>query len=707
MSSDPKYNELIDKINNLKLQDDIKTKIISCLKDSFVDNKEKVLLGKLELVKQIREDPGCIDKADFKNFDDAQAFSDDNKLRDYILDDNGRYYSLPGQRIILDPLIKVMDPEYQYNEYLYDNSLNIAGATIEFSNIVKEAKLSIIDKKRNEIKVKIDFTKYPKYNDWVIVDSFDLEVYLKNIIDKNDKLKSNKITKNIIVYIEEFKADRIIFKNLNLSILLGGMIKKIIFLKGLELKNCVVYSSSSSSFVSSPDDSDFENKALYIRGLEFDCSSIGCEVIDLRNTRFFCGLEIRNIDMSNTRNSQKVSLEDARLDGDLSIANCNFGSVKLYCLQTVMGRFVSELDDKGSTKNTKRDERKINLKNNVFAEDSEIHMFDIEMLGGEIIFEEMPVIPKTNIVPHYIKEKCNPQSVVNSEKYCPEITLKILKGCITNNLQIGNVKYLVTDEVTNNGNIIEYNSWADINPKEKYGRISWRSLIAIDSKLLRAVYNYGRKKEKNNEQSALEQNEKTNEGIIKRVKGKVKKIKEKKEEKVKKMAKIAKSLNLLKKNFEANGRYDNEDVAWILFMEKRLYIDKNVRLKSKNILRRAYLALREVILKFIYISLLIFGKYGISIRRVTLSIFLTVMFSWGLYFVIGNSCEGQTIHMDGYENLAFELKTFIFSVNQIIPFASSYEASGLWMIIISIIERFLGLFLIGYFSIAVVRRTLK
>lgn len=169
---------------------------------------------------------------------------------------------------------------------------------------------------------------------------------------------------------------------------------------------------------------------------------------------------------------------------------------------------------------------------------------------------------------------------------------------------------------------------------------------------------------------------------------------------------------MLKENFAAAGQYDREDVAFILYMEYKPYIDAvNMGKKPSCLLRR----------KMLYQTLYALGKYGVSPGRVLISMLLTVLvFALGVYYplalVLGTQAFSLSNSLGGIwmgeaataaSWLEMLIASLLFSLEGVVPFVSQFEPIHLGVCFAAAAENFIGSFLIGYFSVAVVRKTLR
>ena len=618
--------------------------------DNF-NNTEKIAYIK---AKRIREDSGCVDIKDIeRNEAISRYFKKGGCLYDFFrIDENGKYYTLPGKREELDSIIKIFDENYIYNPYLYGPQLK---TNIDLDDIVTisldNIQYNINGIKDNIMRVKVILNE--EHKGFKSIDKFNINEVL-------DKLGKSTSRNDIIVIFEKFDASMMIFKDINMNFYSSEKIRKVIFACEADFSNCVILGQEESG--------NNKEKSFVFENYEFDCTDIQTLCLNFRNTRFLCNAEIRDIVMNNTNHNQKISFEDARIDRNLEIVNSFLGDVQLYCFQMIMGNYVSgdALDDGG-----KRD---IVIKDVTFTENSKINMHEIEMRNGKIKIFGLKALPKLDL---YLFPCQN-----NNVDICPEVRVLLKKCNIVNNVNIGNIYYFMLEDVINNGVIVENANWSEISSAtdaKKYKKKSKGSLFkafknrtSISSKLLRAVYNYY------NDSS-----------------------------KVSELAIMAKAFVVLKNNFANMGQYDNEDTAWILYMETKINIEKDARIRRKHS-KSERNSFMESIKCLVYKNLYFSGKYGISIIGVLSTIVIEFIQFWLLFVLsIGVFKFGDVNIGIEYVNYNLWFKTMIYSIDQIVPFASTYEPTGGVIMILSIIERFIGLFLVGYFSIAVVRRTLK
>lgn len=144
---------------------------------------------------------------------------------------------------------------------------------------------------------------------------------------------------------------------------------------------------------------------------------------------------------------------------------------------------------------------------------------------------------------------------------------------------------------------------------------------------------------------------------------------------------------MLKENFLSIGQYDYEDEAFIQYM--------NYKCKNSK-LRPIYELLRKM------------GDYGISPAKVLLSMLWTVLSFGVVYFVcyllLNNAFGEATSNLNVFEQLG---NSFYLSIANLVSYDCTISATNAITIVFTIIETIIGWFLLGYLSIAVVRKTLR
>lgn len=442
------------------------------------------------------------------------------------------------------------------------------------------------------------------------------------------------------------------------------------------------------------------NCASFEKNIEFNYMRFLCEhiddskVIDFRDVSFFGNVVFRNSVFENTASNMEISFEDAKIMGRLGFNNVDAGSLTINCFQTIFDAAPTETVNENQPYLNK-----VSFINTVFGGDSMIQFSDAEFrseLRSKVSFQNIQNMPLTKLV-FAGKE----DSLHSGRQLCPNIYLLIDNCEIQNTLHIGNVLQLSFHHSQNYSRIVSSEQWGELPevPKE----IRFRQLFGMDgtgqfprtrtkglgrtrivNKMLMAVYNNDVVSDFGGSRDELSWSKGTD-------------------------------FLMLKENFSSQGMYDTEDVAFILFMEYKPRMD--VKNKSNSNLQRIS---NTMLYKMLYAA----GKYGLSPNRVVGTIIGMILFFTLIYLVIfsaikqdafslGNTLlvwdqvsEGYVDHFgDGFS--VSLLKSFLYSVENVVPFVSQFEAVDVGVCFLTALENFVGSFLIGYFSVAVMRKILK
>ena len=444
--------------------------------------------------------------------------------------------------------------------------------------------------------------------------------------------------------------------------------------------------------------------------------------VDFRNARFFKSLAIKDVSFGGDTSDVKISFEDARVTENVEFINVDFGSTELECFQMVFGNFIDYLSAreyerlkndnpsvKGKTSSgagSRKAAKGLSIINCEFDSDCMINLKDAEISNGCISFHNIAPLPKVNVElsPIMIFEDAAGDSAL--QRMCPSNTL-IFDNCeISNTLMISNVDMLSFRNSRNYGKIIASEEWGTFDKRiitKSRGLMKTRlGGTRISNDILIAVYNYDGRDAFGGIRSVDTERFRAADFIM------------------------------LKENFAADGKYDDEDDAFILFMECRpyqIYYEKakrkaqkkgytsSVKQNKKEKKSRSY----DLLYKCLYHT----GKYGISPVRVTFSLLFTVLLFTGIYLIFaimlgndafslantGNNMFDYSSVMDSGIKTGFSfmklLASFLYSLESIIPFVSAFEPISVGVCIATAIENAIGSFLIGYFSVAVVRKTLR
>ena len=584
----------------------------------------------------------------------------------------GEIYTIPYMRPELDRLIFETDDDYCFNSFLYEDSFNMPDeSTIILIHSAEEGfnkDCFSYDYDKNEINIDFSKCKGCCKGKTVAYINFSLESILNYATNRVNQININIGTINAqnVIFLGETSLS--FFQTVHkLPIITGGI------------------SFAGSTF----------EKSLHLDNLLFRFNDYYTHAnnLDFRNARFFEDVIIRNVKFYNTSTDNKITFEDARITGNFEIANADFEHANLYCFQMVFGNY-----NKLYNKDLLCYKHTIELNNIMSAEDSRIDFVDVELSCGTVRIRNISHIPTTYFCfgPTY--------GVSGEEKICPDIKMHVMGSTINHSLVLSNVSELSFEKVRNLGNIIADEKWQNVDVKKwretHSGKYHIKSAgigpTTINNKVLLAVYNsdYSSKHTISN-----------GENIFKYHK--------------------AKSFIMLKENFASQGLYDDEDAAFILYMEFKPFVDSY---NSGTSLDRIKCKKSTCIL---YKALYATGKYGISPTRVIKGIFFVILTFSLLYFLVSLSSINESYSLgnvvlssDGFlskfvNNLVSGtssefgivlkqlLGAFLYSLESIIPFIAQFEPIKLSVLFVSAIENFIGTFLIGYFSLAVVRKTLR
>ena len=627
------------------------------------------------------------------------GFSESPSFRRYLKKNGvtGGIYTIPSQRKELDFTIKEYfdahsdecDAPYAYNKYLYEDSFD-AGQTglerFDFSN--KEAVLSLVG---SEITVtdgvlNIDLSDF---RDKYAVENFDIKSICQSVGSGIESI--GYINANSIVFLGEtvFAFDDA-YESPSVT---GGA-----FFNGATFAGDIKWQNFSFRF---------EKSASRVIG------NLGGNKLDFRNTRFFGDVSFKDVVFSGALSEAEVSFEDARIkkgeSNKLEFINVDFGQTLLNFFQITVGDFIDScqqtLECNGDFPN------EISFKNVSVSDESAINFADAEIHNCAITFKNISSMPMTNLcfAPITVDAKGNGKDL---RLLSPDNRL-IIDNCeIRQTVSISNVSELSLKNTKNYGRIVGDSSWGNFFSFDKsnyfvrsrgFLEVTRFGGINIYNNLLLAVYNFSRNERNCEELAEINLNK-------------------------------AKDFLMLKENFASLGEYDDEDDAFILYMEfkpcsilerkhKRYSRKRNKnekdgekQKKSKPMGSLWY----RLIFRFLYDT----GKYGISPLRVIISLLILVSAFTIIYFLCASLMEnafsiGNTLNKDyGSPNgimaglgTGFSFKKFwaslLYSVEGIIPFVSQFEAISAVVSVFTAIENAIGSFLVGYFSVAVIRKTLR
>ena len=639
--------------------------------EKVANQEDRVITKKCEYeaLRYIREKPGRVYYDELERIIKAYSMADSDSTNNQnlsldldtflsvnsgFLEDNkdGKFvYSIPGNRKALDAALQNYSElcttvnKWNWNEYLYyrrDDGLEL----LPFDERINDSngRLDIKVDSKPGFGYRVTIVAEVENNKWLYLGKYNL---LEKVINKLDTEFGEFSSNYDPVYIEKIILNRVVFDEFSLLPLNSSNHK--ILIGNMSMQYCIFKGN------------------LIIDGIEFDFWDTDYKEISFRNTRFFENVEIRNVFVDGHSDGM-ITFEDARIDKNVIITHSVLNKTKLSLFQTVFGDYVSG-DRSFSVKEDPVEAflNQIELSDVLMDPDSSLELKELEMSNGIIEISGMKAIPRTDIFFHYVK--------VGNDKTCPNTELIIRNSNLEKDMSIGNVQSFDLSNVILSARILE-------NDDGQKPHILYRSKTKgffgtqLTSKLLTASYNSLRKIAKRNSDSFDKNKVESNKGLPA----------------VKALEFVA-----LKENFAKTGKYDYEDEALLLYMELKPYLDKsNCGKPGKKSLRN------QLFYKALYAT----GKYGISPLRTILSLIIVgIIFGlafWGIMAFGGPSIisYGGTI-----ENSGAFLKAFVFSINQLVPFISNPEFSNPGIMAMTIVERFVGLFLIGYFSVSVVRKT--
>ncbi len=420
----------------------------------------------------------------------------------------------------------------------------------------------------------------------------------------------------------------------------------------------------------------------------FTSSSKDSNLLNFRNARVFGGVKMRNLRFVDTSADHRISFEDARISGNFEITNSDLEHVGIYCFQTIFGDFLAS-----SAKNT--DENSILLNNLRFEDDAHIDFVDAEVDNGKMRVCNIPYLPRIDL--------CFSSKQSGGMSFCPNNKLQIYNCDIQRQFNISNFSEVSFAKTRNFGRIVADERWCDVDVSawrethnSKYRKKS-KGIggTCVNNKLLLAVYNYeikGTSEQKRNINNYYK----------------------------------AKDFVMLKENFLSQGMYDEEDIAFILYMEFKPYIDSYNKMGDLNKVRKRRST--SLLYNILYAS----GKYGISPIRVVNVLLLTVVIFAALYFAVSISVDDNAFSIGnvilsnnnilfrickriffdsatiGVESFSAKLiGSFFYSLESIVPFIAQFEPYNITIMCLSFVENFIGTFMMGYFSVAIIRKTLR
>lgn len=589
--------------------------------------------------------------------------------------ETGGVYTLPTQRKLLDPLIKSKKSGYVYNPYLYSDDFLID----EMNAVSQEALLQdyILCKKRtnNITDISIDFSQPDTQKCYVI--NFDLNKLIDDVcstfgVEQGEELQITCLNAKNVLFLgrTSLKIDR------DNTIITGEM--------------CFSGATFEGPF--------------YLKGISLAPAGEGnalreMTIIDFRNAAFKSQASFRGLRIAASNTSFIISYEDARFEDGVDFVSCDFASSDIYFFQSVIGDYTVDHVVKYGEERRKLAFSFFDCR---FNEKASMYCSQMEVNNCNVLFEKIPYLPITDL--QFIPVQHTDEDGFRISQ-CPNSRLTISNVEISSVLKIANVCELILKNTHNFGRIVSGEEWGNVMEWDAYRQCSKLGIgkTAIKSPLLQAVYNYRCEQVSNHE-------------------------KMKYEDRISLGADKARSFIILKENYENTGDYEDADMAFILYMEHKSDMDaceraslipkgnynRQVNLKKgKKWEKRA----RHRAQNFVYWFLYSVGKYGISPTRVLSALLVLIMtFTIGYTmlayydpqnsFSLANTLSAQWSY-DGVHYRSQFGASLIYSVENVIPFVSQFEPIGVFTIILTVIENAIGSFLVGYFSVAVIRKTLR
>ncbi len=583
----------------------------------------------------------------------------------------GGIYTVPGIRALLDPAIFSVDSAYVYNRFLYTERFGEGMERLRQEGAqVRELCLADVPALceegvfcADEKGIHLDFSRCSDgCSRFVLFHDFDLQEIYRAVCACCHRSPDTNIGSLNLRGLLFAGAVRLSLPDVNITLERGLALDGIACRDGMELSNLTFR---------------FDGGTDPAGGYDWG-------QLSLRNARFFGDVRIRDVRLSGDTQGAEVSFEDARFAENLNIENMEFGNASLFCFQTVMGDFLRNpfappprpLPKKWKLRLQAAPAltgHRLRLLNTGFGAGSRIDFGDAEIAAGEIYFENIDNLPPTSL-------RLAPRQTAEG-KGCPRVYLLVRNCSLNNTLSISNVEQLSFLHSHNYSYIEAGSEW---QPSPYWHRL-WTAGpggTPIINKLLLAVYNT-----EDTYPFAGVSNGRNLLAIAK-----------------------ARDFIMLKSNFAACNLYDEEDVAFQLYMEYKPVLN-SVVLRGRPEAKAKPDLMSRVLYRFLFAT----GKYGVSPMRVILSLALLVLGCTGLYFLavclMGEGAfslgatDGGAMHAAAtvWDKL---LASFLYSIEGVVPFVSQFEPVNIWVCVVTILENAMGTFLTGYFSVAVIRKTL-
>lgn len=584
-------------------------------------------------------------------------------------------YTVPSQRVLLDAMLHEENPDYKYNKYLYMDALEPGlrhGMDLETLMIEPEEYPGVFSLDAQTGELSIDLTALEKPGEEVVVHGFHL-----------GKLVASLSRRWSISRLGVINAAGVRFTG-DTEFVLDDYRTSAVCTRGTSFNGATFCGNFEMRGITFTFDGDLDN------GLD-DYEE---NKVDFRNARFFRGAAFKDVRFLGDMLDMELSLEDARIQEKIEFFNVDFGHASLNCFQMVVGGFVDRVTEEGfSTAGPQEKRHAIRLSNVTADEDVTFDFSDVEMDQGEVVLSSISTLPVTKLCLSPIRHR---DPVDGSQRIrCPENYLLLWNCEIHKALYISNFSELSFRGTHNYGRIVGSDNWGKVHRRKGEYRTRSRGLVgtAIDNDLLLALYNDRQTGRYIGSGKDPEKNCRNQLALCK-----------------------AQGFTMLKENFQTMGMYDEEDVAAILYMEFKPYVDSIQRSYFK---RDRLSPTRALVPDILYRILYETGQYGISPLRALVATGILLGICALLYFgaamtlgtgafTLGGALNG--FWREGYTNptvLDAMVASCMFSLECVVPFVSQYEPISLFVCVVTAIENAIGSFLVGYFSVAIVRKTLR
>lgn len=587
----------------------------------------------------------------------------------------GGIYTVPSQRAVLDGMLHRNNPQYSYNKYLYMDTPDPGlphGLSMDALLSEPERRPGVFTYEPEAGELSVDLTALGAPGEEVVIHEFHLGRVI-DTLSRRWQINSLGIFQAAGVRFTgdtEFSMDDL---KTNAVCTRGACFNGATFCGQFVMRGITFSFDADMDHIQ---DGYEENK------------------VDFRNTRFFGNAAFKDVRFLGDMLDMEISLEDARVQEKIEFFNADFGHASLNCFQMVVGSFIDRVTTDGFHCSTSQEKRRaIRLSNVTADEDVTFDFSDVEMDQGEVVFSGIPMLPLTKLCLSPIRHR---DPVDGSQKIrCPENYLLLWNCEIHKTLYVGNFSELSLRGTHNYGRIVGSDNWGKVHRNKGDYRTRSRGLVGtpIDNGLLLAMYN---DRQIGRYTGSGKDPEKTCRSQLALSK--------------------AQGFTILKENFQAMGMYDEEDVAVILYMEFKPYVDSIQRSYLK---RDRQAPTRSLMTNILYRILYETGQYGISPLRAVVATTVLLGICAALYimaaitqgtdaFTLGSAMNG--FWREGYSNptaLDALIASCMFSLECIVPFVSQYEPISMFVCVVTAIENAIGSFLVGYFSVAIVRKTLR